>query len=51
MSRPLYGRCAQANAASLRVLRKCGFVVVEEGVWYSNAHGKEVGEYVLRLDA
>ena len=48
--RPLYGRCAETNPASLRVLEKCGFTVVREEVGYSNAHEKDVQEYVLRLD-
>ena len=49
--RPLYGRCAQTNPASLRVLQKCAFTIVREDVGYANAHGKDVQEYVLRLDA
>lgn len=49
--RPLYGRCAETNAASLRVLEKCGFTVVGEDIGYANAHEKDVREYVLRLDA
>ena len=49
--RPLYGRCAQTNPASLRVLEKCGFTIVREDVGYANAHGKDVQEYVMRLEA
>ena len=49
--RPLYARCAVTNPASLRVLEKCGFTVVGEDSGYANAHGKDVEEYVLRLDA
>ena len=48
--RPLYGRCAETNAASLRVLEKCGFAIVREDVGYANAHGRDVREYVMRLD-
>ncbi len=49
-TRPLYGRCAKTNPASLRVLQKCGFKVVGEDEGVANAHGKVVGEYILRLD-
>jgi len=48
--RPLYARAAKDNAASLRVLGKCGFVVVGEDRGYANARGTEIEEYVLRLD-
>lgn len=48
--RPLYGRCAETNPASLRVLQKCGFTLVREDAGYANAHEKDVQEYVLRLD-
>ena len=47
---PLYGRCAETNPASLRVLQKCGFTVVGEDVGYANAHQKDVREHILRLD-
>ncbi len=49
-TRPLYGRCAETNPASLRVLQKCGFRVVGQDEGFANAHGKEVREYILRLD-
>jgi RimJ/RimL family protein N-acetyltransferase len=48
--RPLYARAAKDNAASVRVLGKCGFVVVGEDRGYANARGAEIDEYVLRLD-
>ena len=48
--RPLYGRCAETNPTSLRVLQKCGFTIIREDTGYSNAHGADVREYVLRLD-
>jgi RimJ/RimL family protein N-acetyltransferase len=50
-ARPLYARVAKDNIASIRVLDKCGFVVVGEDSGYANARGTEVAEYVLRLDA
>jgi RimJ/RimL family protein N-acetyltransferase len=49
--RPLYARAAKDNIASIRVLDKCGFVVVGEDSGYANARGTEVAEHVLRLDA
>ena len=48
--RPLHARVATDNAASVRVLGKCGFVVVGEDRGYANARRTEVEEYVLRLD-
>ena len=43
--RPLYAHVAEHNAASLRVLAKCGFVVVGE----EQEPGDPVKEIVLRL--
>ncbi len=48
--RPLYAHAAKDNAASLRVLEKCGFRRSGEGKEYSNARGEEVEEIILRLD-
>lgn len=49
-TRPLYGRCAETNPASRRVLEKCGFSVVGEDEAFANAPGRVVREYILRLD-
>lgn len=49
--RPLHARAAKDNAASLRVLQKCGFTIVGEDKGFSNARGAEVEEFILRLDA
>ncbi|WP_089155883.1 GNAT family N-acetyltransferase [Micromonospora sp. NBS 11-29] len=49
--RPVYARAAKDNAASLAVLRKCGFVVIGEDSGYAPARGAEVEEYVLELPA
>lgn len=49
--RPLHARAAKDNAASLAVLRKCGFVVVGEDCGYADGRGEEVEEYVLELPA
>ena len=50
-TRPVYGRAASDNAASIRVLTKCGFLVVGEGRGFAHARGEETDEVVLRLDA
>jgi RimJ/RimL family protein N-acetyltransferase len=47
--RPIYARAAKDNAASLRVLEKCGFAIIGEDKGYANARGMEVEEYLLRL--
>ncbi|KOV81247.1 GNAT family N-acetyltransferase [Nocardia sp. NRRL S-836] len=47
--RPVYGRAASDNAASLRVLRKAGFEVVGTDVGYANGRKGEVEETILRL--
>lgn len=49
--RPVHARAAKDNAASLAVLRKCGFVVVGEDSGYAAGRGAEVEEYVLELPA
>jgi RimJ/RimL family protein N-acetyltransferase len=47
--RPLYAHVAEDNAASLRVLVKCGFTVVGEGKAYAHGRGGETEELILRL--
>jgi len=47
--RPLYGRVASDNVASLRVLNKCGFVVTGTDRGYAHGRGREVEELVLAL--
>jgi RimJ/RimL family protein N-acetyltransferase len=44
--RPLGARVADTNVASIRVLQKCGFVVVGE----EHVDGDPVKEIILRLD-
>ena len=46
--RPLYARVAKHNVASLRVLQKCGFAIVDEDLGAIDV-GDEVEEYVLKL--
>ncbi len=47
--RPLYAAAAKDNAASIRVLEKCGFAVTGHGRWFSNARGQEIDETYLEL--
>lgn len=47
--RPLYARAAKDNAASLRVLAKCGFTVYGEDRGFAHARGAETEEYLLVL--
>jgi RimJ/RimL family protein N-acetyltransferase len=49
--RPLYARVAKDNAASIRVLEKCGFTISGEDKGFSNARGEEVEEFILKLRA
>ena len=50
-TRPIYARAAKDNAASLRVLQKCGFVITGEDKGYANARGEVIEEYLLTLAA
>lgn len=50
-ARPLYARAAKDNVASLRVLEKCGFKIVGEDKGFANARGREIEEFVLKLEA
>jgi RimJ/RimL family protein N-acetyltransferase len=48
--RPLFARAAKDNAASLRVLEKCGFIPYAEERSYANARGEEIEEVLLKLN-
>ncbi|WP_282702097.1 GNAT family N-acetyltransferase [Streptomyces sp. CC219B] len=48
--RPLYARAAADNAASRRVLEKCGFRVTAHARGFANARGEEIDEVVLVLE-
>ncbi|MEU2715754.1 GNAT family N-acetyltransferase [Streptomyces sp. NPDC007205] len=48
--RPLYARAAADNAASLRVLDKCGFRETARARGYANGRGQEIDEVVLILE-
>ncbi|MFF0451405.1 GNAT family N-acetyltransferase [Streptomyces sp. NPDC004609] len=47
--RPLHARAAADNAGSIRVLEKCGFVVIGHERGFANARGEEIDEVVLTL--
>ena len=49
--RPIYARIAQDNAASARVLEKCGFLADRAERGFANARGEEIDEVVLKLSA
>ena len=50
IDRPLVARVAKHNAASIRVLEKCGFIIAGEGK-FAQTDGGHVEEFVLKLDA
>src|SRR5438093_970905 len=47
--RPIYGRAARDNVASIRVLEKCGFTISGSSKGFANARGKEIEEVILEL--
>jgi RimJ/RimL family protein N-acetyltransferase len=47
--RPIYAFVAKRNAGSLRVLQKCGFAIVSEGIGAPDANGDAVEELALVL--
>lgn len=49
-TRPLYARVAKHNTASRRVLEKCKFTISGEDSFFSQALGKNIEEYILKLD-
>jgi RimJ/RimL family protein N-acetyltransferase len=49
-TRPLYGRVAENNAASARVLARAGFVEVGSRTSFAAGIGAEVVERIYRLD-
>jgi RimJ/RimL family protein N-acetyltransferase len=47
--RPVYGRVARDNLASLRVLEKCGFTICGEEREFAAARNEEVDALILEL--
>ncbi|HSV85588.1 MAG TPA: GNAT family N-acetyltransferase [Levilinea sp.] len=48
--RPLYAYVAVDHIASLRVLHKNGFLIIDQEVGYANARGGELEEFLLELN-
>ena len=48
--RPLLARVVKDNIGSIRVLEKCGFKHLSEDKGFANARGKEVEEYIMKLN-
>ena len=49
-TRPIHGRAAKDNIGSIRVLEKCGFVLIGEDKGFANARQQEIAEVVLKLE-
>jgi RimJ/RimL family protein N-acetyltransferase len=49
-ARPVYARAASDNAASLRVLQKCGFKPIGTENSFAAGRNEEIEETILRLD-
>jgi RimJ/RimL family protein N-acetyltransferase len=49
--RPLYASAASDNAASIRVLQKCGFTIYGSTKSYAGARREEIEEVMLQLKA
>ena len=49
-TRPLYARVAKDNIGSIRVLQKNGFTIDSEDKGFAHARGKQVEEYIMKLD-
>ena len=48
--RPIYGRAAKDNVASIRVMEKCGFSILGQGKGFANARGAEIEEVILKRE-
>jgi len=49
-TRPLYGRVANDNYGSQKILEKTGFLKIGTNTDFANARGIEIKEYIYRLD-
>ncbi len=48
-NRPIFGRVAYDNFGSQKVLEKAGFQKIGKSMWYANARGKEIEEFIYKL--
>ena len=48
--RPLFARAAADNAASIRVLERCGFTVIGDNVDFAAGRNADTREVIMRLD-
>jgi len=48
--KPIYARVAGDNLGSIRVLKKCHFVVIGTNVAFAEARGEEIEELILKLE-
>jgi len=51
LGEPLHARVAKHNRSSIRVLEKCGFVMVGEDIWPADELGGAGEEWIMRLAA
>ena len=49
-NRPMYAGVANDNQASIRVLEKCGFEVVEHLRSFAKARGEEIDEVLMKVE-
>jgi RimJ/RimL family protein N-acetyltransferase len=49
-TRPLYGRVAEHNAASAKVLTRAGFIEIGSDMGFARGVGAEIVERIFRLD-
>lgn len=49
-TRPVFARVVWDNKGSIRVLEKCGFEYNETETGFANARGKEVEEFIYKLE-
>jgi RimJ/RimL family protein N-acetyltransferase len=48
-TRPLFGRAAKDNIASIRSMQRCGFKLIAQERGFANARGEEIDEVVMEL--
>jgi len=48
-ARPIYGRAAKDNTATVRVLEKCGFKIIGYDRGFANARREEIEEVIMEL--